>query len=212
MKQSGELVQWNDDRGFGLIAGDDGVRYFVHITAIARIINRPRPGDRVSFSVGQGKDGRPQAKGVAIAGANPRPTRETLQRGLPVQARPMDWRAPVAAVMVLLLIGGIVLGQVPWEAALLYAVMGAVSFVLYGLDKDFAEKNRWRISEATLLGVDLCFGIIGGLAGQSVYRHKTRKSSYVGTTVLLAGVHLLWLAGLTTGLIQFDELTSLIGL
>lgn len=212
MKQSGELVQWNDDRGFGFIAGDDGVRYFVHITAIARIVNRPRAGDRVSFSVGKGKDGRPQAKGVAIAGANPRPTRDVLQRGLPVEARPLDWRAAVAGLMVLLLLGGIALGQMPWEAGLIYAVMGAVSLVMYGLDKNFAEQNRWRISEATLLGVDLFFGIIGGLAGQAVYRHKTRKSSYVGTTIVLAGVHLLWLAGLATSLIQFSELTSLIGL
>lgn len=38
---SGELVQWNDERGFGFIAGGDGKRYFVHISSIDRIANRP---------------------------------------------------------------------------------------------------------------------------------------------------------------------------
>ncbi|WP_207632977.1 DUF1294 domain-containing protein [Devosia aurantiaca] len=119
---------------------------------------------------------------------------------------------PVAGIMALALIGGIVLGQIPLETGLIYAAMGGVAFVLYGMDKNFAEQNQWRISEVTLLGVDLCFGIIGGLAGQAVYRHKTRKSSYVATTVLLAGVHLLWLAGMATGFIEPSDLASLVGL
>ena len=103
MKQSGELVQWNDARGFGFIAGDDGVRYFVHISSIARIINRPRAGDRVRFSPVYDRQGRPNARAVAINGANPRPTRETLQRGLPVEKPPLDWRMPLAGMMILLL-------------------------------------------------------------------------------------------------------------
>ncbi|NGP16769.1 cold-shock protein [Devosia aurantiaca] len=71
MKLSGELVQWNDERGFGFIAGDDGVRYFVHITSIARIVNRPRAGDRVTFTSSKDREGRLQAMMVAIAGAIP---------------------------------------------------------------------------------------------------------------------------------------------
>ncbi|QYO76891.1 cold-shock protein [Devosia salina] len=37
MAETGQLVQWNDERGFGFIEGSDGGRHFVHISAIGRI-------------------------------------------------------------------------------------------------------------------------------------------------------------------------------
>lgn len=59
-----------------------------------------------------------------------------------------------------------------------YAVMSAVSFALYGIDKWKAGTGRWRIPEKTLLTADLLGGWPGGLAGQRVFRHKTSKRSF----------------------------------
>lgn len=206
---SGELVQWNDERGFGFIAGGDGRRYFVHISNIGRIANRPRVGDSVTFLAAIGRDGRPDAKNVLIRGANPPATREVLQRGLPVERRRIDWRLPVALLLAGLVFLTTVLDRLHLAVALAYGVMSALSFGLYRMDKCFAEARQWRISEMMLLGTDLCLGIIGGLVGQALFRHKTRKPSYVATTVLITCVHMLWLGGLVSGLIRVEDLSDL---
>ena len=42
-----------------------------------------------------------------------------------------------------------------------YALISVIAFVLYFADKKKAQKNKWRIKEATLLG----FGFFGGAIG-----------------------------------------------
>ena len=70
-----------------------------------------------------------------------------------------------------------------------YAVMSAVSFSLYGLDKWKAKAGQWRIPEKTLLGVDLAGGWPGGLAGQRVFHHKSSKKSYQAAFWGIVGLH-----------------------
>jgi uncharacterized membrane protein YsdA (DUF1294 family)/cold shock CspA family protein len=205
---SGQLVEWNDERGFGFIAASDGRRYFVHISHIRRIVDRPRMGDFVAFAPDIGKDGRPSARNVSIRGAKLRGSRSVQQHMSPVESSQHDWRLPLALLMVALIIIGRALGHLPFEIAVAYGVMGVLSLWLYRSDKIFAERGHWRISEFTLLGIDLCFGIAGGLIGQALFRHKTRKTSYIGSVVLIAAVHLLWLGGFASGLIRPEDLAD----
>jgi uncharacterized membrane protein YsdA (DUF1294 family)/cold shock CspA family protein len=210
--QRGELVQWNDSRGFGFIVTDDNQRYFVHISKIGRIATRPRAGDLVSFTSGIGKDGRLEARSVSILGANPKPSFAHTRRGLETRAS-LGWRFYLALLLVGLLFVGLFFDQLPWPLAGAYAAMGLFSFLAYGRDKQFAEGGQWRISEVTLLGLDLCFGVVGGLLGQDIFRHKTRKPGYVATTLLISAVHLLWIAGFAFGLIRpevFAELGNIV--
>lgn len=203
--QRGELVQWNDSRGFGFILANDGKRYFVHISNIGRIATRPRAGDLVSFTPAKGGDGRSEARSVAILGANPKPSAAQTRRGTSSPVR-FGWRLALAGLLAVLIAVGLLFGRFPLLLGAFYAIMGLVSFLAYGRDKRFAESGQWRISEATLLALDLCFGVLGGLLGQEVFRHKTRKSGYVATTGLIAGVHLLWISGLSLGFIPPDAL------
>lgn len=53
-------------------------------------------------------------------------------------------------------------------------VVNLVTFLLYGVDKRKAQKNKWRISEKTLLGAALAGGSVGALFGMHVFRHKTK--------------------------------------
>jgi len=143
-------------------------------------------------------------------GANPKPTRAQLRRGTETPVR-ATWRLPFAGLLALLIVLGLAFGHLPWLFAGLYLVFGLLSFAAYASDKRFAESGQWRVSEVTLLGLDLCFGILGGLVGQDVFRHKTRKSEYVVTTMLIAGVHLLWLGGFALGPIKAEEFLGLFG-
>ena len=53
-------------------------------------------------------------------------------------------------------------------------VLNLLSFFYYGIDKRKAIKNRWRISEKTLLIISL-IAPLGALLGMYVFRHKTQK-------------------------------------
>ncbi len=80
--------------------------------------------------------------------------------------------------------------------------VNVLAFVLMGLDKRFAQRQRRRLPEATLLGVGILGGSIGGIAGMYFFRHKTRKPRfYVGLPVILAMqvlffLGLIWAVGL----------------
>jgi len=65
MRFRGTLKSWNDDRGFGFIAPTHGeAELFVHISALPRDGTRPTVGETLTYELGRGKDGRPQAMSV----------------------------------------------------------------------------------------------------------------------------------------------------
>lgn len=65
--------------------------------------------------------------------------------------------------------------------------INAVGFVIMLADKRKAQKNQWRIPEATLITVALLGGSVGSLAGMRLFRHKTRKPKfYIGIPLILA--------------------------
>lgn len=198
-RQTGELVQWNDERGFGFIAGDDGQRSFVHISDIGRIATRPRAGDRVSFTPGRGSDGRPTAKDVRIAGANP-VNLQAKRRGAAAPAAPgIGVRGVTAGGIVVLALADHLLGRAPVWLPIAYLMLGVASIVVYWFDKRAAEANRWRVTEKSLHLIDALGGIAGGLVAQQLLRHKTSKQSFIVVTVLIALVHLAVLASLGLG-------------
>ena len=58
MNEAGELIEWNDVRGFGFVRSRDGDRLFIHAKAFERSLRRPEIGDRLLFQRGPGRDGR----------------------------------------------------------------------------------------------------------------------------------------------------------
>lgn len=62
MRHTGTLRSWNDDRGFGFIAPTQGGReLFVHASAFAADGARPTVGELLSYDLGRGPKGQPQA-------------------------------------------------------------------------------------------------------------------------------------------------------
>ena len=62
MPLTGKLRTWDDDRGYGFIAPTHGGReLFVHISAFPRDGSHPTAGETLTYELGAGKDGKPQA-------------------------------------------------------------------------------------------------------------------------------------------------------
>jgi len=53
-----------------------------------------------------------------------------------------------------------------------------ITFLLYWIDKAKARKNKWRISEGTLLTCAFLMGGVGALLGMSLFRHKTKHLKF----------------------------------
>lgn len=81
--------------------------------------------------------------------------------------------------------------------AIYLLLINALSFLLMLADKQKARKKRWRIPEATLLGIAAIGGSLGALAGMYLFRHKTLHFKFsLGVPVLLA-LHILFLCWLS---------------
>ena len=65
--------------------------------------------------------------------------------------------------------------------------INAIGFLLMMTDKQKARKRKWRIPEATLMGVAVLGGSLGVWFGMQVFRHKTRHKKFtVGIPLIFA--------------------------
>ena len=62
---TGKVKFYDEDKGFGFIASDEGSEVFLHVSALPAGTASVKPGTRVDFSLVDGKRG-PQAMGVRI--------------------------------------------------------------------------------------------------------------------------------------------------
>ena len=61
-----------------------------------------------------------------------------------------------------------------------------LAFALFGIDKQKARRNLWRIPEKTLLLSAVIGGSVGAILGMRFFHHKTRKPRFaVGVPVTL---------------------------
>lgn len=67
------------------------------------------------------------------------------------------------------------------------AGINLIAFIIYGVDKWKARRNKWRIPEATLLGLAVIGGSVGALVGMFVFHHKTHHMKFkFGVPLILA--------------------------
>ncbi len=218
-REKGILEDWHDARGFGFIRRPGGAKLYVHMKSIGKSTERPKPGDLLSYEIGEGANGRVAALKVRIVtpeAATPvAPAEPTSAENsaTPAHAAPppprksneprpgfrqISFRTAAAATIIVLLGNDIMLGRFPVWVGLLYVIGSIASWVFYQADKRAAENRQWRAPERSLHLADLAFGIVGGLLAQHVLRHKTYKPGFVMVTALITALHVL-----TLGLIMF---------
>lgn len=187
MKKAGRVKSWNADKGYGFIDVHADVKdVFFHVSALQTRTVRPKPGDRVSFEITRGKDGRMRALEVAIVGA-PKSAKGTGASWLPA----LIGLAALAGI-----IASALAGLLPKQVGIVSVIASIVAFVAYAVDKARASRNAWRIPEANLHLIAFCGGWPGALAAQHLLRHKNRKSEFQvffwATVALNIGVVAFW--------------------
>lgn len=183
MRFQGRIVEWNDDKGFGFVSpnGRDE-RAFLHIKAFTRRSRRPVGNELVTFTMGRDDKGRLLAEQVAfvLLGAKP-----SSYRGSG------NWRVVVALLFLALVATMYAISRIPVEIVGIYFVASVVTFFAYAFDKSAARKGGQRTPETSLQFLSLIGGWPGGLVGQQLLQHKTRKASFQTTFWFTVAVNIV---------------------
>lgn len=79
-----------------------------------------------------------------------------------------------------------------WQVVLVvYAWMSTITFVLYGVDKRRARRQKPRIAESTLHWYAFLCGFPGAIVAMQVFRHKTHKTRFLFVFWGIVFVHLV---------------------
>ena len=189
MRYQGRITNWKDDRGFGFITSNrGGDRVFVHVSSFINRNRRPMGNEMVTYTLTTDAQGRPQAREVSFVGDRARQ---------PAQSTTAVVRSLLIAAVFLAAVAGLaVAGSLPNAMLTLYLVASAIALVAYASDKSAARKDKWRTSETTLHLLGLAGGWPGALVARHVFRHKSKKQSFIvtfwGTVVLNCGA-LVWM-------------------
>lgn len=164
MRYRGRITSWKAERGFGFIAPDSPSEdIFVHVSALANGRRTPTENEIVTYTIMVDAKGRPQAQDVVF-----------LSHWY--SASPPFW---IAASFLLLLTGLVLFERLPFAVLAIYSIASLIAFLTYAWDKMAAQQHRRRTAESTLHLLGLCGGWPGALIAQHVFRHKTRKRSFI---------------------------------
>lgn len=168
-RQQGVLADWNDDRGFGFITpAAGGSRVFVHVSAFPRG-QRPVAGCEVTYA--ELRDERNRARASEVRYLATASTRRAGANGIPLALA-------AATLFFTLLVGLLVMDELPVMLLVAYGLLSGLAFLMYGADKSAAEQGKWRTSESTLHTIALVGGWPGALVARRVFRHKTSKQPF----------------------------------
>ena len=56
--------------------------------------------------------------------------------------------------------------------------VNVLTFIVFGVDKWKAQRGRWRVPEATLMGLAALGGSVGAWLAMQLFHHKTQKKKF----------------------------------
>lgn len=86
----GQLIKWNDNRGFGFIKPSEGGReVFLHITSVKTTGRRPQVGDTIFYQLTAEADGKIRASNALIQGVVSPASATQKVKTIPGQSKPV---------------------------------------------------------------------------------------------------------------------------
>lgn len=187
MLNSGNIKSWNDDRGFGFIAADDGGKdVFLHISALKNRGHRPSVGQAINYTLTTDERGRLRAAEAVLPGVrsshNKAPDRKVHHRkraqGKPTQHSEKTTAFIASGLFLALVALAAFSHMIPPLVLWVYLGVSLLTFVVYAFDKLAAKDGARRTPEKTLHWLSLVGGWPGALIAQQTLRHKSKKQSF----------------------------------
>ena len=171
----GEIVYWNDDKGFGFIRyHEDEANLFFHVSSFAYHRRRPAKGEQVYFVIGTHK-GKPQATRVVLVEDADRLAADSI-----VDVHDVRPHFVEATVYVLLILAFyLILAVIAPALAISSFLISLITVGLFVIDKRAAKQGTYRVPEGSLLIAALLGGWPGALIARPLLRHKTRKTRFI---------------------------------
>ncbi len=201
----GTITVWDDDKGFGFITPTNGdPALFFHISSVINSQSRDLVGQRVTYELAPGREGKPCAVEVRLAVAGDdvrmdqyRPKQYRSRRGVTFAwVFSLSFLAAVTYVSI-----NFLSPYVPTAYAhlspylvLVYVVVSVFTYMLYSHDKGCARSGSWRVSESTLHLMEFLGGWPGALVAQWSLPHKNRKANYQVAFWIIVMIHLVTVA------------------
>jgi len=201
MKLQGQVVNWNDDKGFGFVEPNGGgERAFVHINAFKTRTRRPVNGDVIIYELVYDNNNRYKAENIKFSAVTantsnknrthrPRSTKHKKNNGI-------DFAAAFLMFFFLAVGVSVLMEKLPSIIIGLYFVISCITFIAYAIDKSAAKKGLWRTPESTLHLLALIGGWPGAYLAQNILRHKSIKKPFrrvFWLTVVINVSGLVWL-------------------
>lgn len=202
MRDQGRLVEWFDDKGYGFIQPNDGLkeRVFLHIKDFAQKGPRPIVGCALEYVVQLDGQGRYKAKQVTYLKATQtvhaktnRTSQNTLNAQKASSLQPMQIICIVYIVaLAILSISGLLNGMI----LLFVSIINVMTYWFYAQDKEAAQINQRRVPENTLHILAFLSGWPAAWLAQQRLRHKTQKQPFrkiYFCTIVFNILLILWL-------------------
>ncbi|QNT60126.1 DUF1294 domain-containing protein [Neisseria musculi] len=190
---NGEIISWDNEKGYGFIRTAQQQSLFFHISAFHYTSQRPQTGQQVSFYCNRPAGSEPQkALKVVLSG----------HEAALFSDRPYDYHEVNLNMRKLLyygLSGALYLLAVNYystKLAVFYLLSSAAAFWLYRSDKQTAVTQTGktgylgRVPEKKLHQIGLIGGWPGALLARSIFNHKTGKASFIRVFWLVAATNI----------------------
>ena len=205
MQLSGTVVSWHDDKGFGFVKCDQSQQQlFFHIRDQAGGNARPELGDRLHFTQGNDKRGRPIASQWRFSD-NDKASSNTPVAAGKSSAATINQASQFSLLFRLSFLSAVVLallfGKLPYVLPLLYIEASLMTYWLYKTDKEAAiARHGNRLAEESLQLFALIGGWPGAYIAQQQLAHKRSKLSFrrefgfviLGNTLLVSWLLSPW--------------------
>ena len=90
----------------------------------------------------------------------------------------------------------------------IFVIWNIAVFILYAMDKNKAEKGKWRIKESTLIGCSFLMGGIGSILAMQLLRHKTQNTKFKVFVPIGLIVNIIIIALAVLALFLFTDIFS----